>query len=104
MSGIQLIVVLYACILLSGAYFGWKTGSKISLIMGTVSGLLAFFAVYLIANSASFGYIFLSILSGLLIVVFLIRFVKTHKFMPAGMLLGVNSLVFALAICQLLKA
>ena len=102
MQLIQPIFILYGGILLLGAYMGWKAGSRVSLIMGVSSGLLVFCAIYLSTVNAAIGYSSLVIISGLLSVVFIIRFIKTHKMMPSGMLMGLNIAAFALSLYQLL--
>ena len=98
-----LILILYGCLLLSGAYFGLKAGSRVSLIMGIVSGAIVLFGSYLVTVNASKGYFLIATVSSLLSVVFLIRLIKTHKFMPAGMLLWASGLVLLLTLCQLVK-
>lgn len=87
------ILIIYGCLLLSGAYFGMRAGSKVSLYMGIISGLLIFAAVYVTTKNAYNGYLSAAIISGVLSIVFLMRVVKTHKFMPAGMLLAVSAAV-----------
>jgi uncharacterized membrane protein (UPF0136 family) len=94
----QLVFTIYGGILLLGAYMGWKAGSKISLIMGAGSGLFVFFAVYLTVTRHDLGYTVLAVISGLLSVVFLMRFIKTRKMMPSGMLLGINIAAFILSL------
>lgn len=96
----QMIIIGYGGILLAGGYFGSKAGSKISLVMGGVSGLLAWLGVYLIRMNPKCGYSFLTVLSGFLSVIFLIRLWKTKKFMPAGMLFIINGGMFALSLLQ----
>jgi uncharacterized membrane protein (UPF0136 family) len=102
MSLTEAVLILYCGILFNGAYFGWKAKSKISFIMGSCSGFLVVYGMFLIRTNAFAGYCFLSVISALLSVVFLIRFVKTSKFLPAGMLLGASLLVLALTISELL--
>jgi len=77
----KIILLVYGLLLLSGAYFGLKAGSKMSLYMGIITGLLV-----LSCLSLDFikGIVFIS---GLLCIVFLMRLLKTKKFMPSGMLL-----------------
>ena len=87
----QIILVIYGVFLLSGAYFGMKAGSKVSLFMGIISALLMFTAVYLTTKSLYHGYLCAAMISGVLSVVFFIRVLKTRKFMPAGMLLAVSA-------------
>lgn len=101
MSFIETILTMYFCILFSGAYFGGKAKSKISVIMGISSGLMVLLGMVLIRYNTHAGYYFLSVLSGLLSIVFLIRLIKTQKFMPAGMLLGASCVVLLSTISQL---
>jgi len=98
-----LVLILYGCLLLSGAYFGLKAGSKISVIMGIISGLIVLGGAYLVTLDAFKGYCLIASVSSFLSIIFLIRLIKTHKFMPAGMLLGASGLVLLLTLCQLSK-
>ena len=97
----QIILIVYGCLLLSGAYFGLKAGSKVSMIMGILSGLIVLFGTYLVVINAFKGYCLIASMSSFLCVIFLIRLIKTHKFMPAGMLLGTSGLVLMLTLYQL---
>ena len=83
----KIVLMIYALVLFAGAFMGLKAGSKISLISGLISGALVLLGIYLIGVQAKTGYLFLVILNGLLTIVFLMRFLKTHHWMPAGMLL-----------------
>jgi uncharacterized membrane protein (UPF0136 family) len=96
----QIIIIVYGGILLAGGYFGSKAGSKVSLVMGVVSGLLAWLGACLVGMNPKCGYSFLTALSGFLSVVFLVRLLKTKKIMPAGMLLIINGVVLALTILR----
>jgi uncharacterized membrane protein (UPF0136 family) len=87
MSAWGAYLALYAVLLFSGAYFGLKAGSKISLAMGIASGALILLGLIVFKASPQFGKYFLTILTALLSVVFLKRLVTTKKFMPAGLLL-----------------
>lgn len=97
----RIILIVYGCLLLSGAYFGLKAGSRISMIMGILSGLIVLYGAYLVTIDAFKGYCLIASISSFLSVIFLIRLIKTHKFMPAGMLLGVSGLVLVLTLNQL---
>ena len=81
---------------------GWKAGSKVSLIMGLISGLLVLFGVYYSGIRAVCGYGLMAITSGVLTVTFILRFLQTHKMMPSGMLLLVSLMVFILSLKVLL--
>lgn len=90
-STAQIILAGYALLLVVGGLIGYrKAGSRPSLIAGTTSGLVALVA----AGSMAFDprAIWLGIaLAAAMAIVFAIRFTKTRKFMPSG-LLGVVSL------------
>jgi len=95
---INLILIVYALFLIVGAFFGWKAGSQVSLIMGIVSGLLVLCGVYYSGSHPAGGMIFIRIFLGFLAVVFSIRLIKTKKIMPAGMLLGLTAGIFLLTL------
>ena len=75
---------IYVTLLIVGGFMGLiKAGSKISLITsGIFAVLLAFCATGIIHP-----FWIAHILVGLVAVVFLIRYLKTSKFMPAGLML-----------------
>jgi len=88
----KIIFIAYALFLFFGAFMGWKAGSKMSLIMGVASGILVLLGIYLAGVNLKSGLILLAAVGGILSVVFLIRLIKTHSFMPAGGLLLISSL------------
>ena len=99
----KILLSVYGVLLLSGAYFGWKAGSKISLIMGIVSGILVLFGVYVAGSNPQFGFRFLTLISASLAVVFLMRLIKTHKMMPSGMLLLMSAVALIVCLMQIMK-
>ncbi len=100
----KLIVAAYGLFLIAGAFFGLKAGSKVSLIMGLVSGALVFVGFYLMQVNLRHGFLFLSLLGGSLGIVFLMRFLKTQKIMPGGMLLALTILFFAFCLWRYTKS
>ena len=88
----KLIIAGYGIFLIIGAYFGFKAGSRISLIMGLASGLLVFLGLYLSSINARNGFLFLTILGSFLSCLFIVRFLKTQHFMPSGMLMFISSI------------
>ena len=98
---VKVILSLYGFFLLAGAYFGYKAGSTVSLVMGLISGILVLIGIYLTGTHPTFGYKMIFFVSIILSIVFLIRLFKTHSFMPAGMLLILS--LIALIICSLMS-
>ena len=94
----QAILVGYAILLLGGGLFGFlKARSRPSLLAGTIGGALALVASGIMASD--FRGIWLGIAPALMMtVVFAIRFRKTGKFMPSGMLGVVSLAVLAVLI------
>ena len=99
----KFLIAAYGLFLIVGAYFGWKAGSKVSLIMGLASGLLVFVGLYLTGLNLKNGYLFLTIIGAVLTLTFVMRFLKTHHFMPAGMLLTISLIFFIFCLFRFLK-
>lgn len=89
----------YGLISIVGGVIGyWKSQSKISLISGIISGLLLLILsimMYLGNQSANF---IAAIIVSLLLIVFISRWLKTKKLMPAlpMVFFGLVSLIFIL--------
>jgi uncharacterized membrane protein (UPF0136 family) len=78
----------YGILTLVGGIAGYlKAKSQASLISGVVSGLLLIFAGTAQLMGQSWGLTLAAVISAVLVVVFILRLVKTKKFMPAGMLI-----------------
>jgi uncharacterized membrane protein (UPF0136 family) len=83
---------IYATLLLVGGMVGLvKAGSKISMV---TSGLFAVLLA-LCALGIIHPFWIADILVGLVAVVFLVRYLKTSKFMPAGLMLLLSVVVLA---------
>ena len=76
---------------------GMKAGSKVSLIMGSISGLLTLLALYAVNPT---GYRWVAVISGILCVVFIIRLIKTQNFMPSGALLVLSLIALIISLTQ----
>lgn len=83
---------IYIGLLIIGGFIGYlKAKSQVSLITSLVfAGLLALCAFRLFVPGVEYG------LLGLLLVVFCIRFIKTKKFMPSGLLMSMTILTLVL--------
>lgn len=91
-----LSTLLYGLFAIAGGAIGYKqVGSQISLISGFISGLLLLIGAYLMLAGVPQGPLLSGGVSLLLVIVFIVRLVKTRKFMPAGLmvLLGVVNLI-----------
>ncbi len=98
----EIILVVYGVLLVVGAFQGAKAGSKISLVAGFTSGVFVFVGLWMARTNAEAGFGFLSVLTGLLVVMFAVRLIKTKKFMPSGMLLIMTAVACAAAVLSLL--
>ncbi len=92
----QAALGIYALLLAVGGYVGYaKAGSKPSLIAGLGSAAVAGLALAL-TFAGHYGYVVGMVLAIALLAMFGVRFRKTGKFMPSGMLLGLSVVVIGL--------
>lgn len=99
----QIAIIAYAIFMFIGAFFGFRAGSKISMIAGSVSGVLILIGDLILLRDLHNGYLFLLVVSGLLLVAFVQRLLKTKKMMPSGMLLIVTFLFFGFILFNYLR-
>ena len=88
--------LIYGLLSIIGGVTGYqKAGSQVSLISGLISGMLLLVAAYFLFGGHLPGPILSGIVSLLLVIVFVIRLIKTKKFMPAGLMVafGVLNLI-----------
>jgi uncharacterized membrane protein (UPF0136 family) len=90
------LLLLYAVLVMAGGVMGYlKAKSKPSLISGLISGTTLLAAWWIsLTQSYNAGIALATCLAIALLVVFALRFRKTNKFMPAG-LMAIISLVCA---------
>ncbi len=94
-----IVFMIYGILMLAGGIFGFvKAGSKASLIMGIISGVLIFVGVGLLGQDYAAGRAVIAFTSFILSGVFALRLVKTRKFMPSGMLLVLSLIASFLAV------
>ncbi len=92
--------IAYGVLALVGGIIAYnQVQSKMSLISGSISGMLLILGGVLQLQGQAWGLILATSVTAVLVVVFLIRLAKTRKFMPAGlmMILGVPTLGVMLA-------
>lgn len=89
-------VFAYGILAIVGGIIGYiQANSKVSLISGTISGLLLVIAGFFQLQGQGWAAILAAVVTAVLVVVFAVRFAKTRKFMPAGLMviLGIVTLV-----------
>jgi uncharacterized membrane protein (UPF0136 family) len=90
------ILAVYIVFLLLGGTMGYlKAGSKVSLITALVSAAALAVCGY---GPVPRGALLVAIIQGVLAAVFVARFLKTRKFMPAGLMVIVTVLALVLGL------
>ena len=88
--------IAYGIISILGGIFGYaRAKSQISLILGSISGVILLISAWMQLQGLTIGSTLAQIITLLLVGVFTVRLIKTHKFIPAGpmLILGVITLV-----------
>jgi uncharacterized membrane protein (UPF0136 family) len=93
----------YGALAIVGGIIGYtKSQSKISLISGSISGILLIVAGIVQLGGQPWGqYVAIGIV-GLLIATFIVRLIKTGKFMPAGLMIIAGLAALAAIVMPLL--
>ncbi|MFB2936344.1 TMEM14 family protein [Aerosakkonemataceae cyanobacterium BLCC-F154] len=81
----------YALVVGVGGVFGYlKAKSTKSLLAGLISGLILLVAWFVAIKTPIAGLGVATLMAAVLLVVFITRFFRTRKFMPAGMMMLLN--------------
>ncbi|MCC5635643.1 hypothetical protein LC593_07220 [Nostoc sp. CHAB 5844] len=92
----------YGILAIVGGIIGYvQARSKVSLFSGGVSGLLLILSAYFQLQGQSWGLTLAACVSAVLVVVFALRFAKTRKFMPAGLMIVLGALALVVMVHQL---
>ncbi len=95
MTAATVITLVYGALAIAGGIIGFRqAGSKVSLVSGAVTGTLLLVAGIGLVQAQGWAAWLAIAIAALLVVVFTGRWVKTRKFMPAGLMviLGVVTL------------
>jgi uncharacterized membrane protein (UPF0136 family) len=104
MSHAAMLFFAYAVLLIGGGLMGFiKAKSSASLISGTVTGLLSLGVAFLIPSSHHTALICGAILSFVVSMIFILRFFRTKKAMPAIPMIIVSDLVAVASIMLLVR-
>lgn len=88
-----LAAIAYGLLAIIGGIMGYaQAQSKVSLGSGLVSGLLLLGGGLLYAFGNQVGLILAIVVSTLLVIVFIARYLKTRKIMPAALMIGAGVL------------
>ncbi|MEH2374853.1 TMEM14 family protein [Nostoc sp.] len=92
----------YGILAIVGGIIGYiQARSRVSLLSGSISGLLLIFAAYFQLQGQTWGSILAVLVTGVLVVVFAFRLAKTRKFMPAGLMTILGVLALAVMVKQM---
>ena len=87
MTAISWLILVYALLVAAGGVLGYvKARSRPSLISGLVSGLALAIAGYISFQNFKAGLVLATLLALGLLVIFALRFRRTSRFMPAGLM------------------
>lgn len=92
----------YGILAIAGGIIGYiQARSRVSLLSGSISGLLLILAAYFQLQGQTWGLILAVIVTGVLVVVFAVRLAKTRKFIPAGLMTILGMLALAVMVRQM---
>jgi len=104
MNAFQIAVLVYALIIAAGGVMGYVSAkSTPSLISGLLSGALLLVAFALSLRNPKVGFGFAALIALALGVFFLIRFINTGKWMPAGVSVVLSAVMLALMLWGLFR-
>lgn len=93
---------VYGILALIGGIIGYvQASSKISLLSGSISGLLLIIAAFLQLQGQIWGLFVATFITAALVVFFSLRLAKTRKFMPSGLMIILGVLALILMVNQM---
>ena len=91
-----IVLLVYGLLMIVGGVFGFRAGSKASLIAGGASGILILVAWFLTRSNLGAGLWLGTGITLVLCGVTWMRVKKTGKFMPSGMLFAISIVALVL--------
>ncbi|MEO0946754.1 MAG: TMEM14 family protein [Cyanobacteria bacterium J06641_5] len=102
MTAATLATLVYGLLSAVGGIFGYaKVKSKVSLISGLISGVLLLAFGLLQLRGLGWAFPAALAIAVLLVVTFVVRLVKTGKFMPAGLMVAAGAVTAIVLLLQL---
>jgi uncharacterized membrane protein (UPF0136 family) len=100
----KIYFIVFGILTIAGGIVGYvKAGSVISIIAGSISGILLLVAAWLMPDHQAAGLILALVVSVLLAGQFVPKFFSTHKVMPAGLMSVLSVLGIVVAIVAWLR-
>ena len=100
----KIYFIVFGLLTIVGGVIGYvKAGSTISIIAGSVSGILLIVAAYLLSGNLALGLALAGIISILLAGKFIPAFIKTGQAMPAGLMSVLSAIGVIMAIVAWMK-
>lgn len=97
MNAGAIAAIAYGILSAVGGIIGYvQAQSKPSLISGLISGLLLVIGGVASAQDRAWGLPLAAVVSALLVIVFVVRLIKTRKFMPAGLMIIAGAIALIL--------
>lgn len=94
----------YGILAIIGGIIGYiQAQSQISLVSGVISGLLLLVAAYFQIQGQAWALIVAVLVTGILVIFFALRFAKTRKFMPGGLMVILGMLVLAFMVHEWIR-
>ncbi|GBC93890.1 hypothetical protein HRbin15_02392 [bacterium HR15] len=104
MNAFQIAVLVYALIIAAGGIMGYVSAkSTASLISGLISGVLLLVAFALSLRNPKVGFALAALIALGLGIFFLVRFLHTGKWMPAGISVVLSAVMLALMLWGLFR-
>jgi uncharacterized membrane protein (UPF0136 family) len=101
----SIAAAVYGILAIGGGVMGYQQAkSKISLLAGCGCGTLLLMSALLLSQGQSWGLTAAMSVTAILLTAFLMRLLKTQKFMPAGLMLLLGVPTFGIMVGQLLGA
>lgn len=103
MNSAIVAAIAYGILAIVGGIIGYlQAQSRMSLISGSVSGLILLAAAGLQLQGYSWGLPLAALVTALLVIVFTGRLIKTRKFMPAGLMITLGTITLVILLNTLL--
>ncbi len=91
--------LVYGGLAIAGGLMGYfKSQSQVSLISGSISGVLLILGAILALQGQPWGLGLAAGVTLLLVITFIVRWFKTRKVMPAGVMVIAGAIAFALMV------